>query len=100
MYGIAKRVNAAGILSAGFKMAHQKRSRHYARNVGWDKTGAVATALDWYQAGLMTPCGDRNIFTPAELFEWWNIFHQFISIWAGYAKVAGDATTQQSAVSV
>lgn len=62
---------------------------------------ASRSALDWYQAGLMTPCSDRNIFTPAEWsFERWSIFHQFVSIWARFARLAGEAVSQRSAISI
>jgi hypothetical protein len=61
---------------------------------------ASRTAVDWYNAGLMTPCGDRNIFTDAE-WRWdrWKLFHQFVSIWAQFAQLAGEATTQELAIS-
>jgi hypothetical protein len=62
---------------------------------------ASHSAIDWYQAGLMTPCGDRNIFTPAEWsFESWSTFHQFVSIWARFAQLGSEALSQQSAISI
>jgi hypothetical protein len=50
---------------------------------------ASVTSAQWYQARWMTPCGDRDIFTPT---EWgatdWSRFHELLS---RCSKVAQDA---------
>lgn len=60
---------------------------------------ASRSAGDWYLAGLQTPCGDRNIFSASEWsFENWNIFHQFVQVWAKFARLTSDAPTKQFAI--
>lgn len=61
---------------------------------------ASRTAGDWYLAGLTTPCGDRNIFS-ADEWSWdeWSVFHQFATLWAQFAQIAGESPTEQLAIS-
>jgi hypothetical protein len=56
-------------------------------------TAIASTSADaWYQQTLMTPCGDRDIFTAEEWsYASWITFHAAVQKWltaAGYAKMA------------
>jgi hypothetical protein len=48
-------------------------------------------ADEWYGQRVMTPCGDRDIFTPT---EWtrssWNSFYEAASMWATLAEIAAS----------
>jgi len=52
---------------------------------------AARGADEWYRQPVMTPCGDRDIFTPT---EWtrssWNPFYEAVSMWATLAEIAAS----------
>ncbi len=60
---------------------------------------ASYTADAWYNTDIRTPCGDRNIFTPAEWpLESWRSFHAFVKVCADGAKTAATALPKDLAV--
>jgi len=60
---------------------------------------AANSASAWYQQGLMTPCGERNIFTPP---EWgiasWTKFQEHIGLWAQACQAAVAASLKGAAI--
>jgi hypothetical protein len=55
----------------------------------------------WYAAGILTPCRERNIFSPTEWkLEEWRTFHRFIQLWAKGARLAVEALTTSEAIKV
>jgi hypothetical protein len=54
---------------------------------------------DWYNARIMTPCGDRAIFTASEWRkqEWWK-FHEVISACSSVAAIAIATPTESKAI--
>jgi hypothetical protein len=54
---------------------------------------------DWYNTRIMTPCGDRAIFTASEWGkqEWWK-FHEVISACSSVAAIAIAAPTESKAI--
>jgi hypothetical protein len=60
---------------------------------------AAQTADQWYGQRVMTPCGDRDIFTPT---EWtgnsWNSFHEAVSMWATMAEIAAGNADRGGAI--
>lgn len=60
---------------------------------------AAQTAEQWYDQQVMTPCGDRDIFTPT---EWtrssWNSFHEALSMWAIRAEIAAGNADRRGTI--
>src|SRR5262249_10524515 len=60
---------------------------------------ANASAADWYQTRVPTPCGERDIFTSS---EWglrdWQQFHEYVALWAKRAYLAAAAARRDSAI--
>lgn len=60
---------------------------------------AATPAETWYQGYLMTPCGDRNIFTAA---EWrrdsWLDFHSWAPKWLAAAALAQKTQSRAQAI--
>jgi hypothetical protein len=56
---------------------------------------SATSAADWYAAGCLTPCGDRNVFTES---EWnlanWTQFHEVIKLAARGARLANQSLNQ------
>jgi hypothetical protein len=60
---------------------------------------AATPAEDWYQRGCLTPCQERNIFTPHEWsFDSWAEFHKQVQAWARRAQLANQARDQETAI--
>jgi hypothetical protein len=60
---------------------------------------AAQTADQWYGQRVMTPCGDRDIFTPTEWTrDSWNIFHERVSTWAAMAEIAAANADRSVAI--
>src|SRR5205809_369971 len=60
---------------------------------------AAKSSSAWYQEQVMTPCGERNIFTSS---EWgagsWTTFHQHIRQWVQASQAAALAPTEGRAI--
>jgi len=60
---------------------------------------AANSASAWHQQQVMTPCGERNIFTAS---EWgvgsWASFHEHIRQWVQASQAAVMASTQSKAI--
>jgi Second Messenger Oligonucleotide or Dinucleotide Synthetase domain len=60
---------------------------------------AATNAPAWYQGGVMTPCGERNIFTAREwAAQSWTTFHQHIGLWASSSQAAVLAPSKAAAI--
>jgi hypothetical protein len=58
---------------------------------------AKYSAEAWHGVAVMTPCGERDIFTPAEWkIEAWAAFHAFASHWANKASGAGSMMQKEA----
>jgi hypothetical protein len=61
---------------------------------------AMQAADQWYGQRVMTPCGDRDIFTST---EWtrssWNLFHESAMSWATSAEIAAGNADRGVAIS-
>ncbi len=61
---------------------------------------AATSASSWYAKELLTPCGERDVFTPS---EWtrpeWERFHQAATRWAATARAASQALDMATAIS-
>ena len=60
---------------------------------------AAKSASTWYQQQVMTPCGERNIFTAS---EWgagsWANFHEHIRQWVQASQAAVMASIEPKAI--
>jgi hypothetical protein len=63
-------------------------------------TAIGSTPADtWYQQYLMTPCGDRDIFTPSEWArDSWVSFHTWVGKWLNVASYAQTTTNKGEAI--
>jgi Second Messenger Oligonucleotide or Dinucleotide Synthetase domain len=60
---------------------------------------AATSADDWYRSVLMTPCGDRDIFTSAEWTrDSWFAFHDWVGKWLPAAAFARDTPNRAKAI--
>ena len=60
---------------------------------------ASTPAETWYQQYLMTPCGDRDIFTAAEwTLDSWVAFYGWVSKWLPAAAYAQATTNKTEAI--
>lgn len=59
---------------------------------------ATTPAEQWYQQAVMTPCGERDIFTGSE-WRWqgWKAFHDALKTWAECACLANQAIERETA---
>jgi hypothetical protein len=63
-------------------------------------TAIASTPADtWYRQPLMTPCGDRDIFTPEEWrYESWLAFYAAVQKWLTAAAYATMAQNKADAI--
>jgi hypothetical protein len=60
---------------------------------------AAKDASAWYRERVMTPCGERDIFTTSEWgAESWAKFHEYIRLWVQASQSAVAATVQSTAI--
>lgn len=60
---------------------------------------SAESAESWYSRVVMTPCGDRDIFTAAEWTrESWDQFHKAVTLWSQTAQVAINTTDRNLAI--
>lgn len=60
---------------------------------------AYLSADEWYKISIMTPCGERNIFTPNEWkLDDWRSFHRFVKLWAEGATHASNTSDINTAI--
>lgn len=54
---------------------------------------------EWYKLNIMTPCGDRDIFTADEwgATSWW-AFHEKVSVWSALANAASADRDKLTAI--
>lgn len=60
---------------------------------------AATSAEAWYNRGVSTPCGERNIFTSAE-WDWanWKRFHEHVVFFDLLARAASLAPSKDAAI--
>lgn len=60
---------------------------------------AATDATSWWYRRVMTPCGDRDIFTESE-WGWmrWEAFHKAATVWAKAAALASIASDRAQAI--
>lgn len=65
------------------------------------RTIAMYTPDAWYKANVMTPCGDRDIFTCTEwgAQDWWK-FHAIVSKCSNLAQAAISTQSESQAIEV
>jgi hypothetical protein len=65
--------------------------------------GAIAskTALEWYLQPLMTPCGERSIFSGDE-WTWasWQRYHEAVKSWYSLAWLANREGNEDNAITL
>jgi hypothetical protein len=63
-------------------------------------TAIASTPADvWYQQYLMTPCGDRDIFTSEEwAYTSWLAFYEWVPKWLNAAAYAQNSTNKTDAI--
>jgi hypothetical protein len=58
-------------------------------------------AEDWYALPCMTPCGDRDVFTPSEWsLENWSQFHKVMDLGAKAASLANQQRDKSEAIKI